>query len=127
MDGPGQWAAPRPRWSACPGRDPDTIQYTVTLEPHHMRWLFAIDLPDRVPAGAKLTTDYQLLNDAAGARTPALRDELAARELSMAEESPAALRRALRLPSASNPTRPGAWPGDPRTVGNRPGGQSTTC
>ena len=38
-----------------PGQHPDTVQYTVTLEPHHMRWLFAIDLPDRVPAGAKLT------------------------------------------------------------------------
>jgi transglutaminase-like putative cysteine protease len=86
-----------------PGQRPDTIQYTVTLEPHHMRWLFAIDLPDRVPAGAKLTADYQLLND----RPVRVRQryEMSSRLASLIkeQESPAALRRALRLPSGSNP------------------------
>ena len=68
-----------------------------------MRWLFAIDLPDRVPAGAKLTSDYQLLSD----RPVRVRQryEMSSRLASLIEEdeSPAALRRALRLPSGSNP------------------------
>jgi transglutaminase-like putative cysteine protease len=85
------------------GQSPDAIQYTVTLEPHHMRWLFAIDLPDRVPAGAKLTADYQLLSD----RPVRVRKryEMSSRLASLIDEdeSPAALRRALRLPQRSNP------------------------
>lgn len=36
------------------------IRYAVTLEPHDRRWLFAIDLPARVPAAAMLTSDFQM-------------------------------------------------------------------
>ncbi len=85
------------------GRYADTIQYTVTLEPHHMRWLFAIDLPDHVPSGAKLASDYQLLND----RPVRVRQryEMSSRLASLIDEaeSPGALHRALRLPVGSNP------------------------
>ncbi len=92
-----------PALERLPRQDPDTIEYTVTLEPHHMRWLFAIDLPDRVPAGAKLTSDYQLLNDQPVRVRQ--RYEMSSRLASLidGEESPLALRRALRLPSGSNP------------------------
>ncbi len=37
------------------------IFYTVTIEPHERRWLFALDLPGKVPPDAAATGDYQLL------------------------------------------------------------------
>lgn len=39
-------------------------EYTVTMEPHSRRWLFAIDLPGRIPAQATATPDFQLLSTA---------------------------------------------------------------
>jgi transglutaminase-like putative cysteine protease len=87
--------------SPVPG--PDTIRYTVTLEPHHMRWLFAIDLPNRVPVGARLTSDYQLLSE----RIVRVRQryETSSRLAGLIEgdDATGALRRALRLPPGSNP------------------------
>jgi transglutaminase-like putative cysteine protease len=46
------------------------VEYLVTLEPHHQRWLFALDLPAALPAsdnggplhGAFLTREQQLLS-----------------------------------------------------------------
>lgn len=38
------------------------IDYVVTLEPHHERWLFLIDLPVRLPPRSLLTRDYQVLS-----------------------------------------------------------------
>lgn len=37
------------------------LRYTVTMEAHHQRWLFALDTPGRVPAGAGITREFQLL------------------------------------------------------------------
>lgn len=37
------------------------IDYTVTLQPHQKKWLFALDLPSTIPTIAKLGIDYQLL------------------------------------------------------------------
>jgi transglutaminase-like putative cysteine protease len=37
------------------------IFYSVTLEPHERNWLFALDLPAKVPPGAAATGDYQLI------------------------------------------------------------------
>jgi transglutaminase-like putative cysteine protease len=39
----------------------ETVGYTVTLEPHHRAWLFALDLPLAAPQNAVLRSDYQLL------------------------------------------------------------------
>ncbi len=36
------------------------VSYTVTLEPHHNRWLFALEMPADVPRSAKLLRDYTL-------------------------------------------------------------------
>jgi transglutaminase-like putative cysteine protease len=81
----------------------EPIRYTVTLEPHHMRWLFAIDLPDGVPLGATLTSDYQLLSR----RPVRVRQRYEMRSHPGyrfgVEETPEALRRALRLPPGFNP------------------------
>ena len=38
------------------------IDYEVTLEPHNRQWLFALDLPSRVPPNARVTSDYLLLS-----------------------------------------------------------------
>jgi len=40
----------------------DTIDYTVTLEPHNRNWLFALDLPASVPPDGVLRHDYQLIS-----------------------------------------------------------------
>ena len=38
------------------------VDYEVTLEPHNQQWLFALDLPARVPPRARVTSDYVLLS-----------------------------------------------------------------
>ncbi|WP_333842410.1 transglutaminase TgpA family protein [Pelomicrobium sp.] len=40
------------------------MTYTVTLEPHHRSWLFALELPGRGPEQSLLTPDYQLVAQA---------------------------------------------------------------
>jgi transglutaminase-like putative cysteine protease len=79
------------------------IQYTVTLEPHYMRWVFAIDLPDAAPPGTALTNDYQLLSSRP-IRTR-LRYQVSSRlgYRYGLDERPELLRRALRLPRGYNP------------------------
>ncbi|HEX5464199.1 MAG TPA: DUF3488 and transglutaminase-like domain-containing protein [Burkholderiales bacterium] len=41
------------------------VNYTVTMEPDNKRWLFALDLPARIPPDSIITPDYQILH-----RTP---------------------------------------------------------
>jgi protein-glutamine gamma-glutamyltransferase len=36
------------------------VDYTVTLEPHDKKWLFALDVPGSVPSDALVTDDYQI-------------------------------------------------------------------
>ena len=38
----------------------DPVDYTVTLEPHDQRWLFALDIPVSIPKGGLMTTDFQV-------------------------------------------------------------------
>ena len=40
----------------------EPLRYTVTLEPHYRRWLFALDLPRKLTINARITTDFQLLS-----------------------------------------------------------------
>jgi transglutaminase-like putative cysteine protease len=79
------------------------IEYSVTLEAHNQRWLFALDMPDRIPVAASLSDDFQLLNQEAV--TARLR--YGARSLlefhANLQESPRQLRRALQLPQGLNP------------------------
>lgn len=42
----------------------ETAAYTVTLEPHQRRWLFALEWAATLPGHATLTDEYQLLSDA---------------------------------------------------------------
>ena len=38
------------------------VDYEVTLEAHNRHWMFALDLPARLPPNARATSDYQLLS-----------------------------------------------------------------
>jgi transglutaminase-like putative cysteine protease len=46
-----------------PSYSPDgtAVSYTVTLEPHDQRWLFALDLPAKLAPRSRFTSDYQML------------------------------------------------------------------
>ena len=81
----------------------DVVRYTVTLEPHNMRWVFAIDLPTAAPPDTVLTNDYQLLS------TRPVRNRLrydVSSQLAYRyglDEQPGLLRRALLIPRGYNP------------------------
>lgn len=79
------------------------IAYTVTLEPHNKKWLFALDVPNRISVPAKITFDFQLLrNKPVNARLRySARSNLVYK--ANLHESPRLLRRALRLPTNLNP------------------------
>jgi transglutaminase-like putative cysteine protease len=79
------------------------IRYTVTLEPHYQRWMFAIDLPAAAPLDAQIANDYQLIS-----QRP-IRNRLRYDVSSNIgyryglDEPPEMLQRALLLPSGYNP------------------------
>lgn len=80
----------------------ERIRYQVTLEAHQSRWLFAIDLPTRVPIDALLTADYQMLS-----RQPLRHRQRYDMESDLGyvlgfDESEMSLKRALRLPADGN-------------------------
>jgi protein-glutamine gamma-glutamyltransferase len=57
------WTAPRAPYLTRREYQPlgTAVEYTVTVEPHSRRWLFALDLPARVPPRSQMTSDFQLL------------------------------------------------------------------
>lgn len=68
--GPVFWHFDGRTWTAGPGRKPVSttlhvegkpIEYTITLEPHNQRWLFALDFPMSLPPSAVMTDDFQVL------------------------------------------------------------------
>jgi transglutaminase-like putative cysteine protease len=80
----------------------DAVTYTVTLEPHNRRWLYALDLVAAAPPEARIAPDFLLL------RAAPLRERLryavtsypdgVASRLSVTERQ-----RALQLPVRGNP------------------------
>lgn len=79
------------------------IDYSVILEPHNKKWLYALDVPSALPDGARITDDFQLLNkEAVNAR---LRYEMSStlQYRANADESAAQRLRALQLPPRLNP------------------------
>jgi len=38
------------------------VDYELTLEPHNHGWMFALEMPARIPPSGRLTSDYQLLS-----------------------------------------------------------------
>ncbi|MFZ2160756.1 MAG: DUF3488 and transglutaminase-like domain-containing protein [Sideroxyarcus sp.] len=79
------------------------VDYTVTLEPHNKRWLFALDMPDKLSIPADLAPDFQMLNRAPViARTRYSATSLLSYRANL-DEPPQQLQRALALPQGYNP------------------------
>ena len=110
--GPVMWDFDGHTWNAAPYQYDKTlsyathsppVEYQVTLEPHHNRWLFALDLPGSIPPGVIPTSDFQLrsrrpVNSRMRYDMKSFLNWQAGRL-----ENEQALRRALRLPAGSNP------------------------
>lgn len=79
------------------------VSYTVTMEPHNKRWLFALDLPAKLVPNSRLTPDYQMLTS-----TPVrqrIRYEMTSHtryRLGYEGLTPLERRRALQLPDGYN-------------------------
>ena len=79
------------------------LGYTVTLEPHNKRWLFALDMPDKLSIKYRLTPDFQLLSDKpVNARLRYRADSFLSYRANP-DEPPQQLQRALALPRGLNP------------------------
>jgi len=77
------------------------VDYTVTLEPHNRRWLFALEIPSSAPPGAVISPDLQLLAESPVTRRMRYSASSHPR-FKVLESTPAALVRALRLPARSH-------------------------
>ncbi|HXU92493.1 MAG TPA: DUF3488 and transglutaminase-like domain-containing protein [Gallionella sp.] len=79
------------------------IDYSVTLEPHNKRWLFALEMPERISIPARLTYDFRLLRqEPVKARLRyEVRSFLSYR--ANPSEPERQLKRALQLPPSTNP------------------------
>lgn len=79
------------------------VDYSVTLEAHNKRWLFALDMPDRISVPAKITYDFQVLSpEPVNSRLRyQARSNLAYR--ANLQESDLQLKRALQLPYTLDP------------------------
>jgi transglutaminase-like putative cysteine protease len=42
--------------------DGQPVDYEVTLEPHNRNWLFALEMPVRIPQNARMTADYLVIS-----------------------------------------------------------------
>ena len=80
-----------------------SFDYTVTLEPHNKKWLFALDMPEKLSIPHVLTDDFQVQNRQAV--TSRLRYQASSQlsYLANVDEAPAQLQRALQLPPGLNP------------------------
>lgn len=77
--------------------------YTVTLEPHDKRWLFALDLPAKLAPESRFTTDFQMLaNRPVRSRTRYEMTSHTSYRLGYEGLSPYERRRALQLPDGYN-------------------------
>ncbi|MGN2391954.1 transglutaminase TgpA family protein [Pelomicrobium sp. G1] len=79
------------------------VTYTVTLEPHQRRWLFALDLLGRGPEKTLLTPDYQLVAQAPVRSRTRYTATSHLRYRAEPGFSGEAAERALELPSGGNP------------------------
>ncbi len=79
------------------------VEYTVTVEPHGKRWLFALDLPAKTAPRSVITGDFQLLFQTP--LTNRIRYDMASNLSYRNNADPARyeLQRALRLPANANP------------------------
>ena len=110
--GPVLWDFDGRTWSAGssiftqfvpPERGRATYRYEIVLEPHNRYWLFALETAASLPERARMSYDGQVLANAP-VRTRMRYDVTSVvSPESQPTETPAALRRALRLPANFNP------------------------
>jgi transglutaminase-like putative cysteine protease len=82
----------------------EPIRYSVTLEPHDRRWVFALDLPSRWPRDTVMQGGgLELLAVRPIARVAGFALESHPRFLAVPDLAPAQLRQALALPARGNP------------------------
>ncbi len=81
----------------------EAVSYEVTLQPHGRRWLYALDLPTRIPPGSRRSPDLMLLADKPvdGVMRYRTASHLFYRTAPRLPES--VRRRALQLPPRTNP------------------------
>ncbi len=79
------------------------VDYTITLEPHNKKWLFALEMPTQLSIPARLTDDFQLLvpSNIINRLRYTAQSHLGFR--ANAEETEQQLQRALTLPNNLNP------------------------
>ncbi|MFA7242703.1 MAG: DUF3488 and DUF4129 domain-containing transglutaminase family protein [Sulfuricellaceae bacterium] len=110
--GPVFWHYDGRTWTVGAARHPapislnvqgEPVVYTITLEPHNQRWLFALDFPLELPPGSSMTEDFQVL--AAAAARQRLRYQITSRPRYLAgmELSQEQRRDGLQLPPGYNP------------------------
>ena len=110
--GPVFWHFDGRTWSAGPPRRPTAVSlhvegapliYTITLEPHDQRWLFALDFPLTLPPSSSMSDDFQVL--AAAPARQRLRYQLTSQPKYRVETTlhEPARRHALQLPAEVNP------------------------
>lgn len=98
------WTAPRIVQSTAelPDHSPQ-VEYTVTLEPHNKRWLFALEFPGQRPPRAIATRDMQLLSFTP-VRSRIRYDMVSSIGIAYgADDDQSLLARNLRLPPETNP------------------------
>jgi len=110
--GPVLWDFDGRTWSAGssiftqfvpPERGRATYRYEIVLEPHNRYWLFALETAASLPERARMSYDGQILANAP-VRTRMRYDVTSVVSPEpQPTETPAALRRALRLPANFNP------------------------
>jgi transglutaminase-like putative cysteine protease len=79
------------------------IDYEVTLEPHNRNWMFALEMPIRLPANARLTTEYLPIFFTAVRNRIRYEVRSATQFQLRSGAEPADLAAALKLPAAVNP------------------------
>jgi transglutaminase-like putative cysteine protease len=79
------------------------VDYSVTLEPHNKRWLFALDMPTKLSIPADLAPDFQMLSrEPVNVRTRYNATSQLSYRANL-NEPPQQLQRALVLPQGYNP------------------------
>ncbi len=83
--------------------DGQRIAYEVTVEPHDRNWLFALEMPTLLPAGAFSTGDGQILANKPVRSRFRYRSESSLERRVRDSTTPADLRASLALPDGYNP------------------------
>lgn len=102
----GQTWRTQPLWRAAPlhlEADGPALDYTLTIEPHNQRWLLALDLPNRIPANAYITYDFQLIAAEPLRSRTRIAMSAVTRYRANVTEAGRVLRQSLQLPDGINP------------------------